>query len=128
MADPDKKRPQLPKDIYLGIYSDEEEFQNRVIRPLIKMQSDLLLAHVKDKIRSTKTDWHALPPEQKSSFLAQLLTKDNAFKREIIGIIIGQFSLEEHRVYCTLHKELSRRITQIVLNRCADYLLNSSIN
>jgi hypothetical protein len=128
MANPDKKRPKLQESIYLGIQTDEEEFQNRVVRPIIKMQSDLILAHVKEKIRSTKTNWNDFPSERKSSFLTQLLTKDNAFKREIIGMIIGQFSLEEHRIYCTMQKEMSRRITQIVLNRSADHLLNSSIS
>lgn len=127
MENPDKKRPDLPQVNSTNLFSEIESFQNRVLRPIIKMQSDLLMAHTIDKLRNLKSDWNKVTTPQRREILVNMLTKDQAFRREIVGIVIGHFSLEEHKLYCQIHKEASKRITQIVLNRSLDILLNSPI-
>jgi hypothetical protein len=116
-------RPQLPKEITETPSSEAELFQNAVLRPIIKMQSDLLMAHIQARITSMKMDWNRLKPMQKKEALNTLLTKDQGFKNEIIGMVIGHFSLEEYQEYKSMQKELNRRITQIVLNRSIDKLV-----
>jgi hypothetical protein len=63
-----------------------------------------------------------MKPIKKKAALTTLLTKDQAFKSEIVGMVIGQFDMEEYHKYLELQKELNRRITQIVLNRGIDKL------
>jgi hypothetical protein len=116
-------RPLLPKEIIAAPTSEAEIFQNMVLRPIIKMQSDLLMAHIQARITSMKIDWNRLKPMQKKEALNTLLTKDQGFKNEIIGMVIGHFSLEEYQEYKSIQKELNRRITQIVLNRSIDKLV-----
>ncbi len=68
MNDRSKGRPDLPIEILTGIVSSEEEFQNRVLRPIIKMKSDLLLAHLQQKLLTTKVDFKALSSAKNQQF------------------------------------------------------------
>jgi hypothetical protein len=128
MEDLETKRPLLPTDILEGIVSDAEEFQNLVLRPVIKMKSDLLMTHIAFKLKSLKVDWLRLSPVKQRKSLTSLMTKDQAFKNEIVGIVVGYFEFEEYYKYAVIQKETNRRITQIVLNRAIDILVNSSID
>jgi hypothetical protein len=122
MEMPNKVRPVLPAAILNGIVTPEEEFQNKVLRPIIKMQSDLLMAHVSAQLKALKIDWDQLTPIKRKDTLTALLTKDQLFKSEIVGIVIGQLEVAEYQTYRAHHKELNKRITQMVLNRAIDLL------
>lgn len=122
MADK-KERPKLPAAITIGISNSAEDFQNKVLRPIIKMQSELLLAHVHSKFPVLNINFQSLDLLKQKAVLEKLFSKDQAFKREIIGMVIGHFSLAEYHSYQEISKELNRRITQIVHNRCLDFLL-----
>lgn len=113
-------RPSLPSHILEGTLTEAEDFQNRILRPLIKMQSDLLMAHLKAKLVLLRTDLTVLNKDQQIDTLTQLYTQDQAFRREVIGMVIGHLTLEEFYRYVQHSKELNRRITQIVLQRAID--------
>ncbi|PWH86871.1 glyoxalase [Brumimicrobium oceani] len=121
-----KERPDLPQEILEGIATPEEDFQNKVLRPIIKMQSELLLVHLHRQLKSSKIRLDQLPDLKKEAALVALFSKNQAFKREIIGIIIGQFTIEEYENYHTFSKEINRRINQIVLNRCLDLVIHQT--
>ena len=123
MKNSQKVRPELPIEILDGITSPAEDFQNKVLRPIIKMQSDLLLAHLRNKLLTSKIDLTKLSLDKQESALTGIFTNDQAFKREIMGMVLGHFTLEEYEVYLEMSKEFNRRITQIVLNRCLDLML-----
>lgn len=118
-----EERPNLPDEILEGISSPAEDFQNKVIRPIIKMQSDLLITHLHNQLKTSKIQLDQLPMAKKEAALDGLFTKKQAFKREITGMVIGHFSFEEYQIYSEMNKEINRRITQIVLNRCKDLVL-----
>jgi hypothetical protein len=122
MEKPNKVRPVLPAAILNGIVTPEEEFQNKVLRPIIKMQSDLLMAHVSAQLKALKINWDQLTPLKKKDTLTALLTKDQLFKSEIVGMVIGQLEIAEYQTYRAHPKELNKRITQMVLNRAIDLL------
>lgn len=123
MNDRNNERPILPKEILAGIATPEEDFQNKVLRPIIKMQSDLLIAHLHNKLLSNKVDFKVLSSANKEIVLTALFSSDQAFKREIIGMVIGHFTLDEYERYVGFNKEINRRISQIVLNRSLDLLV-----
>jgi hypothetical protein len=125
MAKTKVDRPVLPTAILEGISNPGEAFQNEVLRPLVKMQSDLLMAHIKAKLQGLKIDWEALGPIQQKEALTTLFSKDQSFKSEIVGMVIGQFDLQEYQKYLALQKDMNRRISQIVLNRAVDLLTTS---
>lgn len=127
MANPDKIRPHLSKDLLAGVNTKTEEFQNRVLRPIIKMQSDVLMWHVQNKLSTLKADWNTQNIDERRLALTQLFTKDQPFKHEIIGMILGQLSHDEYRDYKPIAKEINKRITQIVLNRSVDLILREEV-
>lgn len=111
---------ELSKNIFGFGSSPEEDFQNKILRPIIKMQSDLLMAHIRAQIELLKYDWNGFDTARKKEVLTALMTNDQLFKREIIGMIIGQFEPDEHETYLGFRNEMNRRITQIVLQRALD--------
>ena len=124
MSRENKERPELPDEILEGISTTQEDFQNKVLRPIIKMQSDLLIAHLRNQLRVSKIQLDQLPDLKKEAALTGLFTKNQSFKREIIGMVIGKFTLEEYDIYLGFTKEINRRISQIVLNRCLDLVVH----
>lgn len=123
MNDRNKERPILPTEILAGIVKPEEDFQNKVLRPIIKMQSELLIAHLQNNLLTNKIDFISLSSAKKETVLNGVFANDQSFKREIIGMVIGQFTLDEYKIYLGFNKEINRRITQIVVNRCIDLLV-----
>ena len=121
MEENNTERPSLPSHILEGTLTEAEDYQNRILRPLIKMQSDLLMAHLKAKLVLLRTDFKLLNKDQQIDTLTQLYTKDQAFRREVIGMIIGHLTLEEYERYVQHSKELNRRIIQILLQRAIDF-------
>lgn len=121
-----KERPELPKEILEGIATREEDFQNKILRPIIKMQSDLLIAHLHNQLKTSKIHLDQLPDLKKEAALTDLFTKNQSFKREIIGMVIGDFTLVEYEIYLGCTKEINRRISQIVLNRSLDTLITKA--
>jgi hypothetical protein len=122
MEKPNKVRPILPAAILSGVMTPEEEFQNKVLRPIIKMQSDLLMAHISAQLKALKIDWDQLTALKKKDTLTALLTKDQLFKSELVGMVIGQLEIAEYQTYRAHPKELNKRITQMLLNRAIDLL------
>ena len=127
MSRENEERPELPDEILEGISTTEEDFQNKVLRPIIKMQSDLLIAHLNNQLKVSKIQLDQLPDLKKEAALTGLFTMNQAFKREIIGMVIGHLRLEEYAVYVGFNKEINRRISQIVLNRCLDLVLDKKV-
>ena len=125
MSRENEERPELPDEILEGISTTEEDFQNKVLRPIIKMQCDLLIAHLNNQLKVSKIQLDQLPDLKKEAALTGLFTMNQAFKREIIGMVIGKLTLEEYDVYLGFTKEINRRISQIVLNRCLDLVVHT---
>lgn len=123
MEKTNKQRPELPKTLLDNARTEAEDFQNRVLRPIIKMQSDLLIAYVNSKLESLSVQFSTLTKDEQTHYLTQLFMKDIAFKREFIGMILGHLTFEEYRTYTGLTKELNRRIVQIILQRATDILI-----
>ncbi len=117
-----KIRPQLPASIMKGLHTEEEHFQNEVLRPIIKMQSDLLLLHLNAKLKTLKVDLEQLSSERKEETIAALFLKDQSYKREVVGMVIGQLNTDEFKGYLPMQKEVNRRIFQIVQQRCLDHI------
>jgi hypothetical protein len=125
MAHRKKVRPSLPASITEGVSTAEEAFQNRVLRSIIKMQSDLLMAHICAQMDLLKLDWNNFDSVKRKETLTALLTKDQLFKRELVGMVIGRFEPAEHETYFGMRNELNKRITQIILNRALDILVEA---
>ena len=116
-----KERPVL-EDLIKDNMSALELFQNQTLRPVIKMQHDLLIASFNAYKAKRKIDFSSLTDQKKRSKTKAVFVKDINYKNLNLGFIIGAFSLEEFAYYNLNASELNKRIIQIVIQRFQDSL------
>ncbi|KGL63049.1 hypothetical protein [Polaribacter sp. Hel1_85] len=114
-----KERPILSDLVNSGT-SEIETFQNEVIRPVIKMQHDLLIASFQNYLQKRKIDFSILIDKKKRSRITTVFKTDNNYKNLVLGFVIGQFSMDEFTFYTDNSSEINRRILQIITQRIKD--------
>ena len=112
----DKERLKI-EGIVLDGTKDLEKFQNEVLRPILKTRHELLILNYQNHINSRKVQWNSISYEQQSSFIESSLTKDISYKNQLIGFVIGQFSIEEYHIYSLNSSEFNKRILQMLQQR-----------
>jgi len=101
--------------------SSEELFQNKTLRPIIKMQHDLLIAVFKNYITKHKNVFSELSLQKQLAYIDNVIHKDMKFRNSVKGMIIGQFIVEEYSLYIQNSSALNKRMMNIVKER----LINS---
>ncbi|GAB3580993.1 hypothetical protein [Hymenobacter daeguensis] len=92
-------------------------FLHATLRPVLKLQNDLLLALVADFVR----DHHiALRHTDQHHQLTELLTRNTKLRYTIVGLITGQFTADEYEFYRPHRAELNRRLLEMALRRVLD--------
>jgi len=114
-----KERPKIP-EIIKDNMSDFELFQNKTIRPIIKMQHDLLMAFLYNYLKKRKVDFSAISEQKKKLKIKSILEKDIQFRNMILGSILGHFTLDEYQHYYSNASEMNRRIVKIITKRFQD--------
>ena len=118
----EKVRPQLPDTLTEGELKEEELFQNMILRPVIKMQHDLLIMRVKSHFISKQVLFNVMDNKKRTEAIIQAFQNDNNLKKEIQGMIIGQLTVLEFQQYLKIERSLNKRIVQMVRNRMIDSL------
>ena len=122
----DKVRPTLPESLTQGALKEEELFQNMVLRPVIKMQHDILILRVKSYFTSKRVMFNFMDKKKRTVAIEQAFLGDNAFKKEIQGMILGQLNADEFKGYLKSERSMNKRIIQMVRNRMLDSILELS--
>lgn len=91
-----------------------ESFQNKVLRPILKFQHDLLITYFKNH-----PAYKLLPstPHERITVLQKCFNKDTALRNLYLGFIIGLFTTNELLFYQQHQTELNKRIIQMLLQR-----------
>ena len=118
-----KVRPKLPDALTEGELKEKELFQNMVLRPVIKMQHDILILRVKSYFISKRVMFNVMDKKKRTLAIEQAFLADNAFKKEIQGMILGQLDTTEYRRYLQNERNMNKRIIQMVRNRMLDSVL-----
>ncbi|MEM6721005.1 MAG: glyoxalase [Bacteroidota bacterium] len=118
-----KARPQIsPKSISENM-SNDERFQNSTLRPIIKLQSPLLIAAFRNYIAKRKNVFYDLSLEKRLLYIENAIQKDMKFRNSLKGMIIGQFTLQEYQEYIQNSSPLNKRMMNIVIGRLKDNIL-----
>jgi hypothetical protein len=92
-------------------------FLHTTLRPVLKLQNDLLLAVVADFVR----DHHiTLRPTDQHHQLTKLLTRNTKLRYTVVGLITGVFTAEEYAFYRQQRSELNRRLLEMAQRRVLD--------
>jgi hypothetical protein len=94
-----------------------EQFQNQTLRPILKFQHELLISVFRHYIEKRKGAFHQLAPKDKPAYLEHAIRQDLRFKSQLLGIVIGHFTQVEFQQYCENEAELSRRLTDLLVQR-----------
>lgn len=97
--------------------SNEEAFQNQVLRPILKLQNDLFLVVFQHYIHKNKKDFHTLPIEKKLFLVENAIQKDIKFRNTLKGIVISLFTLEEYQKYIQNASNINKRMMNILTER-----------
>ena len=122
MADKKSIRPSIPSAQVKKQMSEEEKFQNAVIRPIIKLQHHLLFLFLKGYFTKNKI---VLPHHSETEAVKNIETlfaKNKSFRVELRGFVIGLFTEEEYEEYLPLSSELNKRIHQMIKERVLSQL------
>ena len=98
----------------------EESFQNEVLRPILKLQNELLLAIFRHFMEKRKTAFHKMPRLRQLQQIEQILSKDNSLRKLLLGAVIGQFTPEEYDTFLHQEAEATRRIMAMMAQRLQD--------
>ncbi|MFX0557019.1 glyoxalase [Maribacter sp. CXY002] len=113
-------RPTIPSAKILPNMSSEERFQNETLRPIIKLQNDLLLAAFQNYIVKTKNTFYDLSLEKRLDFITNAIQKDIKFRNSLKGMIIGQYTIEEYDHYIQNSSAFNKRMMNMVITRLQD--------
>ena len=105
-----KIRPKLNLNVSKG---DAENFQNQTLRPILKLQNDIILILFDKQINSYKL---SLPIDQNSLRIEieNFVQKNKSLNNQLIGVIIGMMENDEVKEYFKNSKEFNKRIIQMI--------------
>jgi hypothetical protein len=110
-------RPLIPHIIEEKATSIAEQFQNNSLRPILKLQNQLLLRIFEQYIKKRKGVFYQLAYEKQAAYIQQSIQKDAPLRNFLIGSICGLFTIEEWQIYQQHEGELRKRLLQLLIVR-----------
>ena len=91
--------------------------QNNTLRPILKLQNNLILALFRHYVEKHKGVFYELSPERKMDYIESAIHKDMKFRNILKGLVLGQFTLEEYRAYSADSSAINKRILSMIKER-----------
>lgn len=110
--------------------SQDEIFQNKTLRPILKLQNDLFIESFVNYVNKSKSDFYNMSIEKKMMFIDSAVHKDIKFRNALKGMVIALFTVEEFREYIQNSSDLNKRMMNMLIERLKDQvqLLTESSN
>lgn len=103
--------------------TENEYFQNDVLRPILKFQNDIIRCIFIKNLKKQSIDFAKMNHQCRLDFVTQQIQKDLGLRNVLIGLVLGLMSEEEIFQYYTYETEYRRRITKMTIDRIADQLV-----
>ena len=103
--------------------SDEEQFQNQVIRPILKFQNELFIKLFLSNCKTYKINFTEFNSEEKHDYINHIFKKDFKIRASFIGTIIALFTLEEFEKYSVNRHLYNKRIIQMLTERLKNQMV-----
>jgi hypothetical protein len=97
-----------------------ELFQSKTLRPVLKFQNELILAFFSSHLNENKILFNTLKDEKKEEIIHAALKKNISLKKELLGMTVGLFTVEEFSFYIYNKPEISKRIVELIIRRISD--------
>ncbi|GLB51953.1 hypothetical protein NBRC110019_09920 [Neptunitalea chrysea] len=113
-------RPEIPSAKVTEFMSRDEKFQNKTLRPVIKLQNDLLIEAFRNYVNKHKGLFYTLSLPKRLNYIENAIQRDIKFRNSLKGMIIGQFTVEEYTTYIENSSALNKRMMNTVIERIKD--------
>ena len=97
--------------------TEQEQFQNQVLRPILKFQNKLIVNLFLNNCKAYKINFTMLNKEDKQNYIEHTLQKDVKLKALFIGTVIGLLTIEEFETYSAYQRHFNKRIIQMLIVR-----------
>ena len=116
-------RPQIA--VEPSATSAAELFQNQTLRPILKLQNDLLVSlfrHylIKRKQLGPDARFARMSHAEQETYIDHTIRTDLKFRNLLVGTIIGQFTSDEWTAFLADESELTRRLGNMLTQRIQD--------
>ena len=97
--------------------TDQEQFQNQVLRPILQFQNKLFVKLFLNNCKAFKINLTILSKKDKQNYIEHTLQKDVKLKALFLGTVIGLLTLEEFETYSAYQRHFNKRIIQMLIVR-----------
>ena len=97
--------------------SDEEQFQNQVLRPILKFQNEIFIKLFLSNCNTYNINFTKFNSEEKYEYINNIFEKDFKIRALFIGTVIALFTIEEYEKYLVNQKHYNKRIIQMLTER-----------
>ena len=108
--------------------SVEEQFQNEVLRPILKLQNDLIILSFQNYLSVNKINFNSFTVDKKVTLIENSIHKDSKLRDIFKGIIIGLFTSNEYLVYSINASNFNKRIITMLIERLKSQVQLLEIN
>ena len=113
-------RPNIASATFDAETSEQEKFQNQVLRPVIKLQHEFLLVYFSQYLIKHKKDIKATDMATRIQTIEKVLQSDIPLRNVLIGSIVGLLTQAEVIKYYEYESELRNRIIKMITKRFAE--------
>lgn len=103
--------------------SAEELFQNKTLRPILKLQNDLFIEAFSNYAIKQKGVFFTLSPEKKLAYIENTIQRDIKFRNSLKGMVIGLFTVQEYANYIQNSSNLNKRMMNMLIERLKSQIL-----
>jgi hypothetical protein len=95
----------------------EEVFQNKTLRPILKLQNDLFIKVFINYAMKQKNVFFSLTPDKKMAYVENVIQRDIKFRNSLKGMVIAFFTLDEYAEYIQNSSNLNKRMMNMLVER-----------
>jgi len=100
-----------------------EVFQNKTLRQVLKLQNDTLLAICLDFLNNKYKNFEGRDNTIKKSLMQDALKTDQALKKLLYGVVVGQFTSRELAFYLDHKSDINKRLVEFMFKRVLGQLI-----
>ncbi|CAM1363392.1 glyoxalase [Tenacibaculum xiamenense] len=104
----------------LSADKENESFQNLTLRPILKLQHDIILRLFINSIKKQKLQETIENKEVFFQFIETSIVKNISLRNLLIGLVLGQFTISEFDEYKKNGSEYNKRIINMIKQRLYD--------
>ena len=97
--------------------SSEEIFQNKILRPILRLQNELFIQVFLNYAVKQKNVFFSLTPDKKLAYIENVIQRDIKFRNSLKGMILGLFTVEEYQEYIRNSSNLNKRMMNVLIER-----------